>query len=64
MDMDKDKIKGKSNEMAGKARQAYGDMADDPEQRSEGESQEMKGKMQGAMGDLKEKAKEIKDKIT
>lgn len=62
--MDKDKIKGKSNEMAGKARQAYGDMADDPEQRSEGESQEMKGKVQGAWGDMKDKAEDVKDKMT
>lgn len=62
--MDKDKVKGKSNEMAGKARQAYGDMADDPEQRSEGESQEMKGKVQGAWGDIKDKAEDVKDKMT
>jgi len=61
--MTQDKAKGKAEEMAGKARQAYGDMADDPEQRSEGEAQETKGKARGKMGELKEKAEEIAEDI-
>ncbi|MCK9517803.1 MAG: CsbD family protein [Dehalococcoidia bacterium] len=61
--MDKDKVKGKTDEMAGKARQAYGDMADDPEQQSEGETQEMKGKARSTMSDIKDKAEDIKDKF-
>lgn len=60
---DFDKMKGKGNEMAGKAREQYGDMADDPEQEHEGENQEMKGKAQGAWGDIKDKAEDVKDKI-
>ena len=62
--MNEEKLKGKANEYAGKGKQAYGDAADDPEQRSEGETQEMKGKGQGAWGDMKDKAEDFKDKIT
>jgi uncharacterized protein YjbJ (UPF0337 family) len=61
--MDNDKLKGKGNEYAGRARKAAGDITGDEEMQSEGATQEMKGKAQGAWGDVKDKAEDVKDRF-
>jgi uncharacterized protein YjbJ (UPF0337 family) len=61
--MNEEKLKGKGNEYAGRARKAAGDLTDNEEMQSEGAAQETKGKAQGAWGDIKDKAEDIKDKF-
>jgi uncharacterized protein YjbJ (UPF0337 family) len=62
--VDKDKLKGKTNEAVGATRQKAGEMTGNEEMESKGAAQETKGKAQGAMGAVKEKAGDLKDKIT
>ncbi len=57
-----DKIKGMTNEAAGKVRQAAGDAMDDPEMEANGAAQEGKGKLQQAKGDAKDAVKNVVDK--
>ncbi|MEH6565409.1 MAG: CsbD family protein [Halopseudomonas sp.] len=57
-----DKIKGKYNEAAGKAKSEVGRATDDEELQGEGELQNIKGKGQGLKGDVKEKLKDGIDK--
>ena len=52
-----DKAKGLMNEGAGKAKQAWGDLTDNPKAKGEGLAQEAKGKGQQAVGEIKETIK-------
>jgi uncharacterized protein YjbJ (UPF0337 family) len=52
--MDNDRIKGKMDEMAGKAKQKLGQMTNDGETQAEGMGQEVKGKVQNAFGKVKD----------
>jgi uncharacterized protein YjbJ (UPF0337 family) len=54
--MNKDQIRGRANEVAGKARQAVADVTGNPRRQRAGEAQEIKGKVQKTVGDLKHKA--------
>jgi uncharacterized protein YjbJ (UPF0337 family) len=58
-----DKIKGYANEVAGKAKQAAGDVTDDPKLRREGVAQEAKGDLQKAVGKAKDAVKKTVDDI-
>jgi uncharacterized protein YjbJ (UPF0337 family) len=58
-----DKIKGYANEAAGKAKQAAGDLIDDPKLRREGVAQEAKGDMQKAVGKAKDAVKKVVDRM-
>lgn len=58
-----DKIKGYANEAAGKAKQAAGDVTDDPKLRREGVAQEAKGDMQKAVGKAKDAVKKVVDRM-
>lgn len=51
-----EKIEGKVDEWAGKAKQAVGDLADDDKLHAEGEAQETEGKLRHALGEVKEVA--------
>jgi uncharacterized protein YjbJ (UPF0337 family) len=62
--MDKDKIKGKTNEMVGAARRKAGDATGNESMEAKGAAQQMKGKGQGMVGDAKKKADDLKDKVT
>lgn len=62
--MGEDKIKGKVNELAGGARRKVGDMTDNEEMEAKGTEQQYKGKAQGAVGAVKDKAEDLKDKVT
>ncbi|WP_420136591.1 CsbD family protein [Sphingomonas sp.] len=48
-----DKIKGVSNEIAGKVKQAVGDATDRPDVQAEGSAQELKGEGQNLKGSVK-----------
>ncbi|WP_442680572.1 CsbD family protein [Sphingomonas sp. ASY06-1R] len=48
-----DKIKGVSNEIAGKVKQAVGDATDRPDVQAEGAAQEGKGQGQNLKGSVK-----------
>ena len=62
--MDKDKLKGKTNEAVGATRQKAGEMTGNEDMEAKGAAQEMKGKAQGAMGAVKDKAGDLKDKVS
>lgn len=57
-----DKLKGKTNETIGKAKQKAGELTDDEELQAKGEVQETKGKAQNLKGEAKEKVKKGVDK--
>lgn len=48
-----DKVKGVSNEIAGKVKQAVGDATDNPKTQAEGVAQEGKGQGQNLKGSVK-----------
>jgi uncharacterized protein YjbJ (UPF0337 family) len=55
-----DKVKGTVEEVKGKAKQAWGDLTDNEEVRSEGQIDEAKGKGQQTVGHLKDAADDVK----
>jgi uncharacterized protein YjbJ (UPF0337 family) len=57
-----DKMTGVGNQIAGKAKQAAGDLAGDAKLRQEGLAQERTGHLQQAVGDAKDKVKSVIDK--
>lgn len=59
----KDEIKGKGEELLGKAKKGVGDLANDPNMRAEGEADEMKGKTRQSVGHVKEGVKGAADSI-
>src|SRR5438105_14857245 len=54
-----DKIKGATNEAAGKAKQGAGEAVGSDRMKGEGAAQELKGKGQKAVGDAKQAAKDV-----
>jgi uncharacterized protein YjbJ (UPF0337 family) len=58
-----DKIEGIGNQVAGRVKQAAGDLANKPELRQEGIGQENLGIAQKAVGDAKDTVKKIIDKV-
>ena len=62
--MTQEKMKGKGNEVVGGAKEKFGEVTGDRDMEAEGEAQELKGKTQGAWGDVKDKAEDLKDKVT
>jgi len=57
--MDKDKIKGKGNEAAGKARREVGAATGNEKMEGRGAAQQGKGKVQKAIGAVKDKARDL-----
>jgi uncharacterized protein YjbJ (UPF0337 family) len=57
--MDKDKIKGKGNELAGTARRKAGATTGNEEMEAKGAAQQGKGKVQQAVGGVKDKARDL-----
>lgn len=62
--MNKDKVKGKTNELAGATRRKAGDVTGNEKMEAKGAAQQSKGKTQQAVGAVKDKAGDIKDKVT
>ncbi len=55
-----DKVQGTVEEVIGKAKQAWGDLTDNEEVRSEGQLDETKGKGRQSLGHLKDAADDVK----
>ena len=56
--MNKDQVKGKVDEVAGRAKRQAGEWTGDGETQVEGAAQEIKGKVQNAWGNAKEAVKD------
>lgn len=61
--MNTDKVKGKTNELAGGARRKTGELTGNESMEAKGAAQQMKGKGQGMMGAAKDKVSDLKDKV-
>jgi uncharacterized protein YjbJ (UPF0337 family) len=57
--MDKDKVKGKGNEFAGKVRREAGAATGNEEMEAKGAAQQGKGKIQQGVGAAKDKARDL-----
>ena len=49
----KDKIQGKINDLAGKAKEKVGEATDNQDLHDEGQDDQLKGKVQNKVGDIK-----------
>lgn len=58
--MDKDRIKGKMDEAAGRAKRQVGEWTGDTETQSEGAMKEVKGVAENAWGKVKDGARDVK----
>lgn len=56
--MDKDRVKGKVKDIAGRAKRQVGEWTGDEEKQVEGTGQQVEGKVQNAWGNLKDKTKQ------
>lgn len=61
--MDKDRIKGKMDEMAGRAKRQVGEWTGDTETQGKGAAEEVKGKVQNAWGNVKDAARDAKHDV-
>jgi uncharacterized protein YjbJ (UPF0337 family) len=60
--MDSDRVKGKMDEVAGRAKRQVGEWTGDTESQVKGAAQEVKGKVENAWGNVKDAARDAKDK--
>jgi len=58
--MDKDRIKGKMDEIAGRAKRQVGEWTGDANAQGEGAMEEIKGTAQNAWGKMKDSARNMK----
>ena len=63
-DENRDRVEGTIDQAKGRGKQAVGDVFDDQQTRSEGQVDEGKGQAQQTVGGLKDKAKDLKDKVS
>lgn len=59
--MDSDRIKGKVDEAAGRAKRQVGEWTGDTESQVKGGAQEVKGKVENAWGQTKDAVRDAKD---
>lgn len=57
--MDKDRLKGKTDDVAGRIKRQVGEWTGDTEAQAEGAAQQVKGKMENAWGKIKDGARDI-----
>jgi uncharacterized protein YjbJ (UPF0337 family) len=60
--MDKDRVKGKIDDAAGRAKRQVGEWTGDTEAQVEGAAQQVKGKAENAWGKIKDAARDATDK--
>lgn len=60
--MNKDQVKGKAKEVAGKVQQKTGELVGSSEQQAKGLSKQVEGKLQKGVGDAKESVKDAVDR--
>ena len=59
--MDKDRIKGKAKDIAGRVQRQAGEWTGDPETQAKGAAKQAEGKVRNAWGKTRDKAREIHD---
>lgn len=59
--MDKDRVEGPIKEGVGKAKEAWGDLTDNPETEMEGKRDQAEGKLQESWGKVKDTARDVID---
>ena len=59
--MDKDRVKGKSDDAAGRAKRQVGEWTGDTKAQAEGTAQQVKGKVENAWGKAKDAVRDAKD---
>lgn len=62
--MNKDKVKGKTNELVGAGRRKTGDVTGNESMEAKGAAQQSKGKGQQVVGAVKDKVEDLKNKVT
>lgn len=61
--MDKNRIKGKMDEIAGRAKRQAGEWTGDTQAQGEGTIDEIKGRAENAWGKVKDSARNLKDDV-
>lgn len=61
--INRDEVEGKVESLKGKAKQAVGDLTDDPVLKEEGDQDEIAGKTQEAIGTARRKVGEAVEKL-
>jgi uncharacterized protein YjbJ (UPF0337 family) len=61
--VDKDRVKGTINELAGRAKRQVGEWTGDTEAQIEGLAQEVKGNAQKTWGGIKDAVRDARDKV-
>lgn len=61
MSDDRDQLKGKGEELKGKAKQAWGDVSDDTQTEAEGKGEELKGKARQKIDEARERVSDMGD---
>jgi len=60
--MDKDRVKGKADDVAGRVKRQVGEWTGDTTAQVEGAAQQIKGKAENAWGKMKDTARDARDK--
>jgi uncharacterized protein YjbJ (UPF0337 family) len=58
--MDKDRVKGSIDDVAGRAKRQVGEWTGDTKAQAEGAAQQLKGKAEKAWGNVKDAARDVK----
>ncbi len=61
--MDKDRVKGKLDDAAGRAKRQVGEWTGDTKTQAEGAAQQVKGKVENTWGKMKDAARDVKDEV-
>ena len=61
--MDNDRIKGKVDDVAGRAKRQVGEWTGDKDAQAEGAAQQVKGKVENAWGKTKDAVRDATDKV-
>jgi uncharacterized protein YjbJ (UPF0337 family) len=61
--MDKDQVKGKMDDAAGRVKRQVGEWTDDSKLQAEGAAQQVKGKAENAWGKTKDAVRDASDKV-
>jgi uncharacterized protein YjbJ (UPF0337 family) len=63
-DQSRDRIEGTADELKGRAKSAWGELADDDQARAEGEADQAKGEFKKGVADVKDKVDDAVKKVT
>lgn len=61
--MDNDRVKGKVDDVVGRAKRQVGEWTGDTETQTEGAAQQVKGKIENAWGKTKDAVRDLKDDV-